>query len=177
MILIPAFIFLIVTPGCKKFLDKTPQGEMTQEVFPTNAADALNATNAAYTTLREWNYHSGGYPILDIMSDDARKGSNPSDQVATVGPYDTFTFTPTQDGLDRWWNQLYVGVKRCNVVIEKVPLIAMDVTLQTRYIAEARFVRGLLYFDFVRAWGGVPLVTTLEPVSYTHLTLPTNREV
>ncbi len=163
MILIPAFIFLIVTPGCKKFLDKTPQGEMTQEVFPTNAADALNATNAAYTTLREWNYHSGGYPILDIMSDDARKGSNPSDQVATVGPYDTFTFTPTQDGLDRWWNQLYVGVKRCNVVIEKVPLIAMDVTLQTRYIAEARFVRGLLYFDFVRAWGGVPLVTTLEP--------------
>lgn len=163
IVLIPAFLILLTTPGCKKFLDKSPQGEMTQEVFPTTAADALNATNAAYTTLREWNYHSGGYPITDIMSDDARKGSNPSDQASTVGPYDTFTITPTQDGLDRWWNQLYVGVKRCNVVIEKVPLISMDQALKTRYLAEARFVRGLIYFDFVRAWGGVPLVTTLTP--------------
>ncbi len=163
ILLIPAFLILFTTPGCKKFLDKSPQGEMTQEVFPTTAADALNATNAAYTTLREWNYHSGGYPITDIMSDDARKGSNPSDQASTVGPYDTFTITPTQDGLDRWWNQLYVGVKRCNVVIEKVPLISMDQALKTRYLAEARFVRGLIYFDFVRAWGGVPLVTTLTP--------------
>ncbi|MCX6246199.1 MAG: RagB/SusD family nutrient uptake outer membrane protein [Bacteroidetes bacterium] len=158
-----ALFILCLTPGCKKFLDKPPQGEMTNTSFPTTASDALLATNATYATLREWYYHTGGYPILDIMSDDARKGSNPSDQLANVGPYDNFTINPTQDGLDRWWTELYVGVKRCNVVTEKVPLISMDVALQTRYIAEARFVRGLIYFDFVRAWGGVPLVTTLEP--------------
>jgi hypothetical protein len=97
------------------------------------------------------------------MSDDARKGSNPNDQAATVGPYDTFMHTPTQDGLDSYWNALYVGVKRANVVIEKIPSIAMDETLKTRYIAEVRFIRGLIYFDFVRAWGGVPIVTTTEP--------------
>lgn len=166
VIAIAAILLMAVIPGCEKFLDKTPQGEITQEVFPSNASDALAATNATYATLREWYYNSGGYPILDIMSDDARKGSNPDDQSATVGPYDTFTITPTQDGLDRWWNELYVGVKRCNVVIEKVKDVDMDITLQTRYIAEARFIRGLIYFDFVRAWGGVPLVTSLEPPLY-----------
>jgi hypothetical protein len=162
---IPALLLMAAITGCEKFLDKPPQGVMTQEVFPTTAADALNATNATYATLRDWYYHSGGYPILDIMSDDARKGSNPSDQASTVGPYDSFTITPTQDGLDRWWNELYVGVKRCNVVIEKVadPVIVMDESLRTRYIAEAKFIRGLIYFDFVRAWGGVPLVTDLNP--------------
>ncbi len=154
---------LFITPGCKKFLQKDPQGTMTQESFPVSASDALLATNAIYTTTREWYYHSGGYPILDIMSDDARKGSNPADQVATVGPYDTFKITTTQDGLDRWWNQLYVGIKRANVVLEKVPLIAMDTALQTRYLAEAHFLRGLFYFDMVRAWGGVPIVTTTNP--------------
>ena len=163
IILVPAVALLTVTSGCKKFLDKPLQGQMTQDVFPTTAADALNATNAAYTTLREWAYHSGGYPILDIMSDDARKGSNPSDQVSYVGPYDTFKITPTQDGLSRWWAELYVGIKRANVVIEKIPAISMDSKLQTRYIAEARFIRALIYFDFVRAWGGVPIVTTLNP--------------
>ena len=35
--------------------------------------------------------------------------------------------------------------------------------MKTRYIAEARFIRGLVYFDMVRAWGGVPLVTTTTP--------------
>jgi tetratricopeptide (TPR) repeat protein len=161
--LIPVILIIILFPGCEKFLEEPPQGSLTQEEFPLSASDALLATNATYTTLREWAYHSGGYPILDIMSDDARKGSNPNDQKPYVGPYDTFDHSPTQDGLDRWWSSLYQGVKRTNVVIEKVPAIAMDITLQNRYIAEAKFIRGLLYFDLVRAWGDVPLVLTTTP--------------
>ncbi|MDD4085864.1 MAG: RagB/SusD family nutrient uptake outer membrane protein [Bacteroidales bacterium] len=160
-------IILIITllgfSSCEKFLDVNPQGELTQEAFPTTASDALLATNAVYTTLRSWHYHSGGFPILDIMSDDALKGSNPNDALNTVGPYNTFSITTTQDGLDRWWAALYQGIKRANVVIEKVAEINMDEQLQTRYIAEARFLRGLYYFDLVRAWGGVPIVTTTDP--------------
>ncbi len=149
--------------SCSDFLDDDPQNYLTQDAFPVSASDALLATNATYTTLREWFYHSGGYPILDIMSDDALKGSNPNDQLPTLGPYNTFGHTPQQDGLDRWWNTLYLGVKRCNVVIEKVALIQMDPELRDRYIAEASFIRAQLYFDLVRAWGGVPLVTSTVP--------------
>ena len=110
-LLIPVAVILFTLTGCEKFLEKDPQGELTQESYPVSAEDALLATNATYTSLREWYYNSGGYPILDIMSDDARKGSNPNDQLPTVGPYDNFTITPTQDGLDRWWNALYLGIK------------------------------------------------------------------
>ncbi|NLF43156.1 MAG: RagB/SusD family nutrient uptake outer membrane protein, partial [Bacteroidales bacterium] len=149
--------------SCSDFLDIKPQSELTQEAFPTTASDAQLATNAVYATLRSWHYHSGGYPILDIMSDDSHKGSNPNDQLNTLGPYDNFTITPSQDGLDRWWATLYEGIKRANVVIEKVPEIEMDTNLRGRYIAEAHFLRGLYYFDLVRAWGGVPLVLTTTP--------------
>ncbi len=162
-IFVPVVLIVLSMASCSDFLEDEPQNYLTQEAFPTTASDALLATNATYTTLREWFYHSGGYPILDIMSDDAHKGSNPNDQGATLGPYDSFEFTPQQDGLDRWWNTLYLGVKRCNVVIELVPDIQMDPELRDRYIAEARFVRAQLYFDLVRAWGGVPLVTTTVP--------------
>lgn len=157
------FSALLLLSSCTKFLESNPQGVPTQEAFPTTAADALLSTNAAYATLRNWHYHSGGFPILDIMSDDAHKGSNPNDGLNTVGPYNNFSITTTQDGLDRWWSALYQGVKRANVVIEKVPEINMDEALQTRYIAEARFLRGLYYFDLVRAWGGVPIVTSTTP--------------
>lgn len=146
--------------GCSDFLQIDPQGNLTQDSFPVSASDALKATNSVYAATRIWYYNSGGYPILDIMSDDAYKGSNKNDQLATVGAYDNFTITTTQDGLDRWWATLYQGIKWANVVIEKVPEIEMDTVLRTRYIAEARFLRGMFYFDLVRAWGGVPLVAT-----------------
>lgn len=90
--------FSVFLAGCEDFLDKNPQGQLTQEAFPVTEADALLATNAVYSTLRQWHFHSGGFPILDFMSDDAHKGSNPNDQLSTLGPYETFTHTPTQDG-------------------------------------------------------------------------------
>ena len=148
--------------ACDDFLNVQPQGELTQEVFPSSQEDALRATTAIYAILREWNYHSGGFPILDFMSDDASKGSNPNDGANTQGPYDDFTHSTTQDGLDRWWNVLYEGIKRANIVIEKVPSVEMNESLKNRSIAEARFLRGLYYFDLVRAFGGVPIVTTSD---------------
>lgn len=149
--------------GCTDFLSVNPQSELTQEAFPQSASDALLATNAVYTSLRNWHYHSGGFPILDIMSDDAHKGSNPNDAASTVGPYDDFTHNTSQDGLNRWWTTLYQGIRHANVVLEKVPAIQMDNNLKTRYLAEAHFLRGLYYFDLVRAFGGVPIVTASEP--------------
>lgn len=162
--------FLIVTIlvstfflGCEKSLDKELQNALTQSTFPVSSQDALLATNAVYSTLRNTGYHQGTFPILDIMSDDARKGSNPNDAANSVGPYDNFTFRPTGQELGNWWATLYEGIKRANVVIEKVPSIEMETTLRNRYIAEARFLRALYYFDLVRAWGGVPKVTSTTP--------------
>src|SRR5664280_1005189 len=169
------FCLFILIVGCKDYLQINPQGKLTQASFPVTPSDALQATNAVYVAVRNWYYNSGGYPILDIMSDDAYKGSNTNDQLATVGAYDNFTFNTTGDGLDRWWATLYQGIKWANVVIEKVSVISMDTTLRNRYVGEARFLRGLFYFDLVRAWGGVPDVTTIDPP--LHLGRATSAEI
>src|SRR5258706_6304111 len=159
-ILVSAALLLLVPAGCSDFLEKPLQGQLTQQNFPTSAADALGATNGAYSILRNANYHFGLFPIMDIMSDDAYKGSNPTDQAATIGPYNNFTHISTELTMASWWSTLYQGVKTANVVIEKLPFIKIDEALKTRYIAEASFLRALHYFDLARAWGGVPLVTT-----------------
>jgi hypothetical protein len=160
---IACLLVLTAAAGCKDFLNESPQGNLTQEFFPSNENEATLATNACYHTLRNWFYHSGGYPILDIMSDDANKGSNPGDQANNLNPFDNFTFNSSQDGLDRWWSALYEGVKFTNVVIENAPNITMDEAKRANLIAQARFLRGLYYFDLLRAWGGVPLVLDTNP--------------
>ena len=156
-------VFSLIPVSCNDFLDKPLQGQLTQDSFPTSAGDALLATNATYNILRNNAFNFGLFPIIDIMSDDARKGSNPDDAAATIGPFDKFTHVATEGDLSRWWNTLYEGVKRSNVVIEKVPLITMDETLRNRYVGEASFLRALFYFDLVRAWGAVPKVTSTSP--------------
>lgn len=156
-------LLLLNLTACEDFLDKNPQGTTTQESFPTTTEDAILATNAVYSSVREWFYHSGGFPIADIMSDDAYKGSNPGDAAATVGAFDKFNHTADIGLLDNWWNALYEGIKRANVVIDYVPEVSMNTELQNRLIGEARFLRALFYFDLVRAWGGVQLVETTTP--------------
>ena len=141
-------VLLLSIAGCESFLDKDPQGSLTQATFPTSASDALLAVNATYGTMLNASFHSGLFPLLDIMSDDGRKGSNPTDQSTEIGPYDSFTFPKTGNELSSWWATVYQGIKRANVVIEKVPEIQEAPAgktdeewqvLRSRYVAEAKF--------------------------------------
>ncbi len=149
--------------GCMdSFLDQKPQGVQTEEVFLKSAQDAQLATTAIYNIFLDWNYHCGGYPLLDIMSDDAYKGSSPGDG-GGIALFDKFQFTPSAGDISRWYSALYKGVRRANIVIENVPSVAMDETIKNRLLGEARFLRAFFYFDLVRAFGDLPKITTPTP--------------
>jgi len=161
LLLLSTFLW-VLTPGCKKdFLEVSPQGSLTEALFPKNSTDALLATNAVYAQMRVWQFHSGGFPILDIISDDTRKGSNPGDG-ARLELFDNFNFNSTASDIFPWYAANYQAIKAANVVIQYVPEIEMDESVKSRYIAEARFLRGLFYFNLVRAFGAVPKVTTVN---------------
>ncbi|NEN24599.1 RagB/SusD family nutrient uptake outer membrane protein [Cryomorpha ignava] len=157
------FLFVCLTPSCSDdFLDNPPQGFLTDGQFPESAEDALRAVNAMYSDLRVWQVYYGGYPIVDIMSDDAHKGSNPGDGV-NMTLFEKYTFGANIGDLGAWYASTYEAIKSTHVVIDKVPAIEMDETLKTRYIAQARFLRALHYFQLARSFGDVPKVTALNP--------------
>lgn len=149
--------------GCSDdFLENPPQNMITQENFPETPVDVLAATNAIYEVLRTAPYHRGFYPIDDIMSDDALKGSSPADQAANLNPLDNFTYNTTNEFVANWWRSLYVGIRRANVVINRGDQVQMDENLKSRYLGEAKFLRALFYSDLARGYGGVPLVETSD---------------
>jgi starch-binding outer membrane protein, SusD/RagB family len=138
---------LLSLQGCKKdFLDVAPQGSLTEALFPESANDAKLATNGIYAQMRVWQFHTGGFPILDIISDDTRKGSSAGD-AARLLLVDNFTFSSTSSDIYPWYSAIYRAVKSANVVIEYVPEIEMDQALKNRYIAEARFLRAMFLFQ------------------------------
>ena len=61
------------------------------------------------------------------------------------------------------WQQHYAAVRKANIAIEKIPTIAFsNISLQNRLIAEAKFLRALYYFNLVRLYGDVPLITSSQ---------------
>jgi starch-binding outer membrane protein, SusD/RagB family len=68
--------------------------------------------------------------------------------------------TPENQFVGNTWNDHYDGINRANTAINRIPDIEMNENLRNRLIGEARFIRGLLYFNLVRFFGDVPLVTT-----------------
>jgi len=158
---IPIFVLWFLLSSCsEEFLDRPPNSAITGGNFPATEEDALLAINGAYSSLRIWQIYSGGFPVIDIVSDESSKGSNPGD-AANLNLYDTFDHDPSDGAPQRWWSTLYEAIRRTNLVIEKVPEVQdMDPVLQQRIIAEARFLRGYFYSTLVRAFGDVVVVTT-----------------
>lgn len=161
-IFIITIITLLFSAGCEDFLDNPPQGYLTTASFPATPEDAILATNGVYNTLLIWNFHSGGFPILDIMSDEATKGSSPGD-ATNISQFDNFTFSSSASSIQIWWSTLYQGIRRSYLVTESLPLIEMNENIRNRLSAEVRFLRAYFYFTLIRAYGDVPKVVSTSP--------------
>jgi starch-binding outer membrane protein, SusD/RagB family len=158
-------IVLLGAQACNhsKFLDQRPQAlEVTEDFFQTEEG-ARKATNAIYWQLRQWPTHVFAYiAMTSIASDNAEKGSDPGD-AGFLNEFDQFSTLNVNNGaLNDFWNGQYLGISKANQVIERVPAIEMDEELRARLIGEARFLRAYFYFNLVRAFGGVPLITQIR---------------
>ena len=157
-----AFTFIFFSTSCSEsFLDKGLLGELEDSDFMLTEADALAATNACYNSLREWRFN-GGCPVLDIMSDESTKGSNPSDGIQVLD-FDKFTFGPSTDIVTNWYITLFVPILRANLVITQIDNIQMDASLKERLKGEAKFIRGLAYFKLVALYGKAPIIEVTNP--------------
>ncbi len=139
--------FFLLVSCSDDFLDQPPRAALTAGSFPTTSEDALLATNAIYNILRTWQINTGGFPLLDMMADDAVKGSNPGDGTV-IKVYDEFEHTATEGSTESWYKTLYQAIRRANLVILEVPNIDMDASLRDRLVAEARFLRAY-FFSFL----------------------------
>jgi hypothetical protein len=153
----------LVLQACEdEFLDRQPLSDLTTANFYTSAEDALAALNAAYDPL-QWDVHSRMDWIFgDVVGGDTDKGSTDDQDYAEILQFQNFTQVATAPLLMDFWSQSYDGVYRTNLVLERVPPIeGMDEALKARILGEAKFLRAQYYFDLVKAYGRVPIITTV----------------
>ena len=155
-----------LSQGCKNYLDKEPLGVTTQGSLFSDPVNAVQSVNAIYDAASwdegpKWGYgpytgHMYEWMFGDVMSDDAAKGSTPSD-FTPITDLKNWTATPSNGIIATLWSHSFTGIGRANTVINNVDGGTIDAGLKSRFKGEALFFRAYNYFYLVRLFGGVPL--------------------
>src|SRR5215203_232799 len=156
-LIIGGFTVLVAVAACKKaFLDRPPLGTLNPEIVATEPGiqgiligaysmvdgTGANQTGNGYAGAAASNWVHGG-----VSSDDAYKGSDPTD-FQEIAAFEQFnTLTPSNGILSQKWYAMYAGVQRSNDVLRTLA-IATGIAPESAagMTAQARFLRGYFHY-------------------------------
>lgn len=151
------FMFSLFNIQCS-FLDEKPIDRLVVDNFYSNQKDAQAAVDATYQQLHSiYNRHM--YMLCDLTCDGMKNGLGMPN--AFLQNLEFLRHTPENTFIRDMWQNNYMGIMKANAAVNNIPSVTMNPDLQKRFIAEAKFLRALYYFNLVRFFGDVPLVTQL----------------
>jgi starch-binding outer membrane protein, SusD/RagB family len=146
---------LVAFTGCSK-LDLVPISERSVEGFYKTPAQINQALMGCYNGLRDVLVRQQySYMLTESRSDNTFQSLDYND-----GNTSRFTETSLLPVLYTGWSNSYNKIQQCNKVLEELVKIEIPEALARQYEGEAKFIRALVYFNLVRLWGPVPLVTS-----------------
>lgn len=151
---------LLLCASCSDFLDREPLGQMTEDDAPT--ALVGGKIYNVYYLMRSYNITAGipAFLIHMVRSEDSEKGSDVTDGADNAEMWDNFQYTATNGTLNAYWTHCYTTIYQCNEILDDIANSDdPDNIDNVRVKGEALFFRAYCYFNLVRAWGDVPLVT------------------
>lgn len=141
--------------SCKKFLELSPEYQISTETFYTKKEDFENALVGAYSNLRGL-YTSGTslYPT-ELATDNAEiSWSSPTTDEMQ---FDQNAITPANLQVRNIWNICLYTVAQCNNILSRIDAVDFDAPSKDRMKGEAKFLRAYSYFYLLRLFGNVPL--------------------
>ena len=155
LIYLPALFLLF---GCEDFLNRAAYDQMDSENFYRNAEEINAAVMACYNGIH--GTLNNEFFLTEVRSDNTRhegQGSTTGTSLE-IANLDLFKVEPSNTINNAYWEKAYHNIANCNTVLGHSQVVT-NVTLREQYDAEARFIRAYHYFNLVRLYGPLFLVT------------------
>jgi hypothetical protein len=140
----------VLSPGCKKILEVTPQSSITDAVFFKNENDFEPYVTGIYTSMR-------------IFSNDIVYGTERSEELVAAlnsrfGIAWSQILTPSSGAIN--YNNWYKAIGNCNLLLSKIEAFpfASNPDTRKRILAETYCLRAYFYFHLTRIIGDAPLM-------------------
>lgn len=144
--------------SCEGFLDSYPESEVSADDYITSTEALDNVVLGCYNALQgSLNYE---WSVTELRTDNTRMYSagSSSNTTKALEYLDQSKIPSSSEYVTDYWEKSYVGISRSNLVLEYLG-VAADEGKRTQFEAEAKFLRAYHYFNLVRLWGPVFLVT------------------
>ncbi|WP_264537909.1 RagB/SusD family nutrient uptake outer membrane protein [Flavobacterium sp. N1736] len=143
-----------VWTSCSDLLDVEPEDQITKENFYQSEADFQAATSPLYNKV--WfDFNDKFYYGLG----DGRSDNLYAPYSDYVYPFTDLSETGLTGPLVSAWGSLYNVVQQSNNVIIGISDSKVSESVKSKYIAEARFMRGTAYWYLASLWGDVIIST------------------
>ncbi len=153
--------------SCSSFLDEPLRGKQDLSGYYKTEEECKKQITGCYQAifyLNDWWQIQEFYLISDMCTDDMWVGNTSSDksEYLALAHYTGNTQLATSR-CQAFWQYRYKGIFRCNVALARIKdVVFRNESLKKRYLAEAKFLRAFFYFDLLRNFGGVPLLTEVK---------------
>lgn len=144
--------------GCtKSTLELQNPNQITSATYWKTEDDIISSMAATYGLLRDVN--GGFWGVRGIELGNGRGDDFfIRNDVAALYQLSTFTNTPDNGPANDLWNVSYRAIFRANQILENIDRVTpLDAQKKKEYIAEAKFLRGLNYFNLLINFGDVPV--------------------
>jgi hypothetical protein len=139
-------------PACSKFLNREPISSYTEDNYYRNTQEVETGVYGCYASLRD--VYNQDYILAGLRSDDAYISESEGD----INQIDGFVETPTNSYVASYWQLSYNVVRQCNTVLKNLGNVT-DPVKKKYFEGEAKFLRAHMFFNLVRLYGDIPLVT------------------
>lgn len=153
-------ILLFMVSCSKEFLEVDPEGTSLEENYYKTAEEAYSGLVAVYDVIgKQAKGFENMIALLNSGSDDHYCGGGSSSDGSQLQVFSNYTISESTIA-ESYWDDFYQGIFRANTLLTKLPDVDMDESLKARYTAETKALRAIYYFELVRLFENIPLITT-----------------
>jgi starch-binding outer membrane protein, SusD/RagB family len=148
----------LVAASCKKnFIDLKPTSQFTDAVYFKQPGDFKAYATGFYGQLPGWDFGT--------MDNNSDLSANANGAGYDIG-HGTISTSTTAN-----WD--YGGIRSCNILLSKADAYTEAGNI-SQYVGEAYFFRAFAYFNLLKNYGGVPIITSVLDVESPDLFAPRN---
>lgn len=149
---------LLIFTACNDFLAVDPTEYIGEGSFYKNTEDINQAVLACYGGLQKCT--NDEWFLTELRSDNSRHYvGNSTNQISkNIYDLDKNRIATTHTENEAYWESVYHNIANCNIALKHLDVVTEE-NLKKQFEGEVLFIRSLHYFNLVRLYGPIFLLT------------------